>query len=43
VLQHVVFVMKSGEVYKDLAEPSLVKALSEVQPPIQPEGAVPAW
>jgi imidazolonepropionase-like amidohydrolase len=43
VLQHVAFVMKSGVVYKDEAQPSLVKTLSEIQKPVEPEAAVPAY
>jgi imidazolonepropionase-like amidohydrolase len=43
VLQHVAFVMKSGVVYKDEAQPSLVKTLSEIQKPGEPEAAVPAF
>jgi imidazolonepropionase-like amidohydrolase len=41
-LQHVNFVMKSGVVYKDEAEPSLVKTMSAIQQAVKPEGAVPA-
>ncbi len=43
ILQHVPFVMKSGVVYKDEANPSVVQHLSEIQQPVIPAGAVPAF
>ena len=43
ILQHVPFVMKSGVVYKDEANPTAVQHLSEIQQPIAPAGAVPAF
>jgi imidazolonepropionase-like amidohydrolase len=42
VLQHVSFVMKSGVVYKDEAQPALVHSLSEVQQPDETPVSVPA-
>jgi imidazolonepropionase-like amidohydrolase len=42
VLQHVGFVMKSGIVYKDEAQPALVQTMSSIQQPIPTPVAVPA-
>jgi imidazolonepropionase-like amidohydrolase len=42
ILQHVPFVMKSGVVYKDEAQPEMVKQMSEVQQAIPAAMAVPA-
>jgi imidazolonepropionase-like amidohydrolase len=41
ILQHVPFVMKSGVVYKDEAQPELVQHLSEIQQPTPATVAVP--
>ncbi len=42
LLQHVSFVMKSGVVYKDEAQPALVRTMSAIQQPAAPEPGVPA-
>jgi imidazolonepropionase-like amidohydrolase len=42
LLQHITFVMKSGIVYKDEAQPALVEHLSAIQEPVPVSMAIPA-